>query len=163
MAVAAATLAGVLSALQLSRTTSSSIYFRRSYRGLYPRVQSSVSSPPTERFKASKAPSKSESRSGNHASSSSSRSAPGDESSSVSRGRRSSRNRAESPPARFVHTMTDAETRMKRREKNMEIASGEKSAEAPKYSKAAWRFYNERFREPPQRLSKVLAASGGII
>lgn len=31
----------------------------------------------------------------------------------------------------------------------------------PKYSKAARRFYNERFREPPQRLAKVLAAAGG--
>lgn len=30
----------------------------------------------------------------------------------------------------------------------------------PKYSKAARRFYNENFREPPQRLSKVLASSG---
>lgn len=30
----------------------------------------------------------------------------------------------------------------------------------PKYSKAARRFYNERFREPPQRLAKVLAAAG---
>lgn len=30
----------------------------------------------------------------------------------------------------------------------------------PKFSKAARRFYNENFRDPPQRLSKVLAASG---
>lgn len=30
----------------------------------------------------------------------------------------------------------------------------------PKHSKAARRFYNENFREPPQRLSKVLAAAG---
>ncbi|KAF6140244.1 hypothetical protein GIB67_000292 [Kingdonia uniflora] len=30
----------------------------------------------------------------------------------------------------------------------------------PKYSKAARRFYNENFRDPPQRLSKVLAAAG---
>lgn len=31
----------------------------------------------------------------------------------------------------------------------------------PKLSKAARRFYNENFKEPPQRLSKVLAAAGG--
>ncbi|KAL9229260.1 hypothetical protein vseg_004746 [Gypsophila vaccaria] len=30
----------------------------------------------------------------------------------------------------------------------------------PRYSKAARRFYNQRFREPPQRLAKVLAAAG---
>lgn len=30
----------------------------------------------------------------------------------------------------------------------------------PKFSKAARRFYNENFRDPPQRLSKVLAAAG---
>ncbi|EPS61841.1 hypothetical protein M569_12954, partial [Genlisea aurea] len=30
----------------------------------------------------------------------------------------------------------------------------------PKFSKAARRFYNERFREPPQRLAKVLASAG---
>ncbi|KAL8136453.1 hypothetical protein V2J09_002454 [Rumex salicifolius] len=163
MAAAAAAVAGVLSALQLSRTTSS-IYFRTNFRNISPRVYSSISSPPTERLKASNAPFKSENRNRKHASSSSSRSAPAgaDASPSVSRSSRgkTSRSRAGSPPARFLHTMTDAEMRMKRREKNRTIDSGEKSAEAPKYSKAARRFYNERFREPPQRLSKVLAASG---
>lgn len=33
-------------------------------------------------------------------------------------------------------------------------------AAEPKHSKAARRFYNENFRDPPQRLSKVLAAAG---
>lgn len=33
----------------------------------------------------------------------------------------------------------------------------------PRYSKAARRYYNENFRTPPQRLSKVLAAAGGIL
>lgn len=31
----------------------------------------------------------------------------------------------------------------------------------PKFSKAARRYYNQNFRDPPQRLSKVLAAAGG--
>ena len=35
------------------------------------------------------------------------------------------------------------------------------SSPAPRFSKAARRFYNETFREP-QRLSKVLAAAGGM-
>lgn len=44
----------------------------------------------------------------------------------------------------------------KKKKKNGEPT---KAAE-PKHSKAARRFYNENFRDPPQRLSKVLAAAG---
>uniref|UniRef100_A0A3Q7IQ67 RNA-binding S4 domain-containing protein n=1 Tax=Solanum lycopersicum TaxID=4081 RepID=A0A3Q7IQ67_SOLLC len=51
----------------------------------------------------------------------------------------------------------------KKKKKGKEVAS--KAATVvptpePKHSKAARRFYNENFRDPPQRLSKVLAAAG---
>jgi hypothetical protein len=36
-----------------------------------------------------------------------------------------------------------------------------KSGAAPRYSKAARRFYNETYRAESERLSKVLAAAGG--
>ena len=36
-----------------------------------------------------------------------------------------------------------------------------KSSAAPRYSKAARRFYNETYRAESERLSKVLAAAGG--
>lgn len=36
-----------------------------------------------------------------------------------------------------------------------------KSGALPRYTKAARRFYNEKFRAEPERLSKVLAAAGG--
>ncbi|MCD7470705.1 putative ribosomal large subunit pseudouridine synthase svr1, chloroplastic [Datura stramonium] len=66
------------------------------------------------------------------------------------------------PPARLLHEMANASTSQKKK-KGKEIAS--KAARVvptaePKHSKAARRFYNENFRDPPQRLSKILAASG---
>uniref|UniRef100_M1ABS7 Pseudouridine synthase family protein n=1 Tax=Solanum tuberosum TaxID=4113 RepID=M1ABS7_SOLTU len=66
------------------------------------------------------------------------------------------------PPARLLHEMANAST-SKKKKKGKEVAS--KAATVvptpePKHSKAARRFYNENFRDPPQRLSKVLAAAG---
>lgn len=63
------------------------------------------------------------------------------------------------PPARWLQAMANAKTTeaKKKKKKNGEPT---KAAE-PKHSKAARRFYNENFRDPPQRLSKVLAAAGG--
>ncbi|XP_027768691.1 putative ribosomal large subunit pseudouridine synthase SVR1, chloroplastic isoform X3 [Solanum pennellii] len=66
------------------------------------------------------------------------------------------------PPARLLHEMANASTG-KKKKKGKEVAS--KAATVvptpePKHSKAARRFYNENFRDPPQRLSKVLAAAG---
>ncbi|XP_052200281.1 putative ribosomal large subunit pseudouridine synthase SVR1, chloroplastic isoform X1 [Diospyros lotus] len=64
------------------------------------------------------------------------------------------------PPARFLHAMADAKTLpTKKKKKKKETRVGAAAAE-PKHSKAARRFYNENFRDPPQRLSKVLAAAG---
>ncbi|XP_021296120.1 putative ribosomal large subunit pseudouridine synthase SVR1, chloroplastic [Herrania umbratica] len=72
------------------------------------------------------------------------------------------------PPARFIHALADAKTQKPKKKvdkavkKKKEISAvGNASVEPPKLSKAARRFYNENFREPPQRLSKVLAAAGG--
>ncbi|XP_073019582.1 putative ribosomal large subunit pseudouridine synthase SVR1, chloroplastic isoform X2 [Primulina eburnea] len=68
------------------------------------------------------------------------------------------------PPERYLRAMAEAKTQ---RKKKKVIAGNAKkggqpkpSTVPPKYSKAARRFYNERFREPPQRLAKVLAAAG---
>ncbi|CAN4126606.1 unnamed protein product [Withania somnifera] len=66
------------------------------------------------------------------------------------------------PPARLIHEMSIAST-SKKKKKGKEVVS--KAAKPvptpePKHSKAARRFYNENFRDPPQRLSKLLAASG---
>ncbi|KAK6929166.1 RNA-binding S4 domain, partial [Dillenia turbinata] len=59
------------------------------------------------------------------------------------------------PRARLLHAMADAKTaKTKKKEKTVAIAA------EPKHSKAARRFYNENFRDQPQRLSKVLAAAG---
>ena len=38
-----------------------------------------------------------------------------------------------------------------------------KSGALPRYTKAARRFYNEKFQAEPERLSKVLAAAGGTL
>lgn len=63
------------------------------------------------------------------------------------------------PPARLLHAMAHAETKNKKKKKKKEtVEKGE-----PKHSKAARRFYNENFRDSEQRLSKILAASGGKI
>ncbi|KAL3520756.1 hypothetical protein ACH5RR_018905 [Cinchona calisaya] len=67
------------------------------------------------------------------------------------------------PPARLLHEMANAETKKKMKKKKKENDSKAKPASPttePKFSKAARRFYNENFRDPPQRLSKVLAAAG---
>ncbi|KAL6578103.1 hypothetical protein OROMI_010431 [Orobanche minor] len=61
-----------------------------------------------------------------------------------------------SPREGFLKAMALQNTQKKKKVHNT-VSS--KEAE-PKYSKAARRFYNDRFREPPQRLAKVLAAAG---
>lgn len=65
------------------------------------------------------------------------------------------------PPARFIHAIAHAKTHeRKKKKKNNANIGGAKSV---KLSKAARRFYNDNFRDPPERLSKVLAAAGGNI
>ncbi|KAK6933417.1 RNA-binding S4 domain [Dillenia turbinata] len=59
------------------------------------------------------------------------------------------------PPARLLQAMADAKTARKKKKDKTVAAAAE-----PKHSKAARRFYNENFRDKPQRLSKVLAAAG---
>ena len=63
------------------------------------------------------------------------------------------------PPARLLHAMAHADTKGERKKP----ADKKKAAASePKRSKAARRFYNENFRDSDQRLSKVLAAAGGL-
>lgn len=60
--------------------------------------------------------------------------------------------------------MADAKTQSsasKGKKKKKDNLSKAVLTSEPKHSKAARRFYNENFRDPPQRLSKVLAAAGG--
>lgn len=67
------------------------------------------------------------------------------------------------PPARLLHEMANAST-SKKKKKGKVVASKAATVAPtpePKHSKAARRFYNENFRDPPQRLSKILAAAGG--
>ena len=64
------------------------------------------------------------------------------------------------PAARSLHAVADGGAPKKVRGNTVEVEK-KKSSEEPRHSKAARRFYNERFREPPQRLAKVLAAAGG--
>lgn len=65
---------------------------------------------------------------------------------------------------RFLRAVVNESTQRKKKKEDRGSGGKDKpgvpTAE-PKYSKAARRFYNERFREPPQRLAKVLAAAGG--
>ncbi|XP_056164859.1 putative ribosomal large subunit pseudouridine synthase SVR1, chloroplastic isoform X1 [Syzygium oleosum] len=63
------------------------------------------------------------------------------------------------PPARLIHALAHADTGEKRAKKKDKPKAAAAGGE-PKYSKAARRFYNDNFRDPPQRLSKVLAAAG---
>ncbi|CAA7017543.1 unnamed protein product [Microthlaspi erraticum] len=75
-------------------------------------------------------------------------------------------------PAQLIHSLADATTqnpKKKTKKRKHQPASTAASASAssspashsePKLSKAARRFYNENIKEPPQRLSKVLAAAG---
>lgn len=70
------------------------------------------------------------------------------------------------PPARLLHAISDAKTgspvSKNKKKKNKKERLGQVALTSePKHSKAARRFYNENFRDPPQRLSKVLAAAGG--
>ncbi|XP_051116586.1 putative ribosomal large subunit pseudouridine synthase SVR1, chloroplastic isoform X2 [Andrographis paniculata] len=72
-----------------------------------------------------------------------------------------------SPPEGYLKAMAIQKTQKKQKKKPKEdktAANKDKppvaSSAEPKYSKAARRFYNEKFREPPQRLAKVLAAAG---
>ncbi|CAN8287210.1 unnamed protein product [Cochlearia groenlandica] len=77
------------------------------------------------------------------------------------------------PPASLIHALADATTQNpkkkdKPKKKNPPSSSSSSAVASaapvtrshPKLSKAARRFYNENFRETPQRLSKVLAAAG---
>ncbi|EYU32425.1 hypothetical protein ABFS82_06G163300 [Erythranthe guttata] len=67
------------------------------------------------------------------------------------------------PPQRFLKAMANESTQKKKKRDDKTPAKKAKAAMQyvePKYSKAARRFYNERFREPPQRLAKVLATAG---
>lgn len=61
---------------------------------------------------------------------------------------------------RFLRAMEHENTQKKKKKDDKSSASKAKPSAEPKYSKAARRFYNERFREPPQRIAKVLAAAG---
>lgn len=68
------------------------------------------------------------------------------------------------PPERFLKALAHQTTQKKKKKDDKSTANKSKPAAPsaePKYSKAARRFYNERFREPPQRLAKVLATAGG--
>lgn len=68
------------------------------------------------------------------------------------------------PPARLLHAISDAKTGSPVSKNNNNKKNKKQeglSTPEPKYSKAARRFYNQNFRDPPQRLSKVLAAAGG--
>ncbi|RRT62034.1 hypothetical protein B296_00041179 [Ensete ventricosum] len=77
------------------------------------------------------------------------------------------------PPARFLQAMAEAKMAKKEKKKvDKKKPSGAtvtapsslaSTTSAPKYSKASRRFYNQNIREQPQRLSKVLAAAGGVI
>ncbi|XP_022990378.1 putative ribosomal large subunit pseudouridine synthase SVR1, chloroplastic [Cucurbita maxima] len=60
------------------------------------------------------------------------------------------------PPTRFLHSMSEAEAKPKKKK----VSVDKRVPEPPKYSKAARRFYNENIRDSSQRLSKVLAAAG---
>ncbi|KAL5801781.1 hypothetical protein ACOSQ3_033413 [Xanthoceras sorbifolium] len=62
------------------------------------------------------------------------------------------------PPARLIHSHALADSKTPISTKKKKIQSG--ASKVSKLSKAARRFYNENFREQPERLSKVLAAAG---
>ncbi|XP_022133495.1 putative ribosomal large subunit pseudouridine synthase SVR1, chloroplastic [Momordica charantia] len=61
------------------------------------------------------------------------------------------------PPTRFLQSMSEAETKPRRKKGSADKRVPEPP---PKHSKAARRFYNENIRDSSQRLSKVLAAAG---
>ncbi|KAJ4977584.1 hypothetical protein NE237_008364 [Protea cynaroides] len=64
------------------------------------------------------------------------------------------------PPTRFIHAMADTKTTSMVATKKKKPTKAFALSPEPKHSKAARRFYNANFRDPPQRLSKVLAAAG---
>lgn len=76
------------------------------------------------------------------------------------------------PPESYLKAMAREKAKNSSRKKQNETKTGNYgdssdddsdkkiASKPPKYSKAARRFYNERFREPPQRLAKVLASAG---
>lgn len=64
------------------------------------------------------------------------------------------------PPAPLLHAMATANTSTPTKKKKKVGATKGVLTSVPKHSKAARRFYNENFRDPPQRISKVLAAAG---
>ncbi|KAI3938985.1 hypothetical protein MKW92_001440 [Papaver armeniacum] len=64
------------------------------------------------------------------------------------------------PPAPLLHAMATANTSTPTKKKKKVSATKGVLTSVPKHSKAARRFYNENFRDPPQRISKVLAAAG---
>ncbi|KAL1343689.1 hypothetical protein HN51_030034 [Arachis hypogaea] len=64
------------------------------------------------------------------------------------------------PPARLLNAIATAETGSKKKTKKSEKEVKATTTSPPQRSKAARRFYNENFRDPGTRLSKVLAASG---
>ncbi|RVW97757.1 putative ribosomal large subunit pseudouridine synthase SVR1, chloroplastic [Vitis vinifera] len=66
------------------------------------------------------------------------------------------------PPERYLQDMAKAKALSAKKKKKKEESTARAVAVEPKYSKAARRFYNENFRDPPQRLSKVLAAAGDL-
>ncbi|KAL6977194.1 putative ribosomal large subunit pseudouridine synthase svr1, chloroplastic [Sarracenia purpurea var. burkii] len=63
------------------------------------------------------------------------------------------------PPARLLHELANAKTQSTKKKKESSSKAAAAASE-PKHSKAARRFYNQNFRDPPQRLSKVLASAG---
>ncbi|KAM7467878.1 hypothetical protein LguiB_015440 [Lonicera macranthoides] len=63
-------------------------------------------------------------------------------------------------PACLLHAMTDAKTPPSKKKNKKKESPSRALTYEPKHSKAARRFYNANFRDPPQRLSKVLAAAG---
>ncbi|MCL7043562.1 hypothetical protein MKW94_004202, partial [Papaver nudicaule] len=64
------------------------------------------------------------------------------------------------PPAPLLHAMATANTSTPTKKKKKVNATKGVLTSEPKHSKAARRYYNENFRDPPQRISKVLAAAG---
>ncbi|XP_048502276.1 putative ribosomal large subunit pseudouridine synthase SVR1, chloroplastic isoform X3 [Beta vulgaris subsp. vulgaris] len=64
------------------------------------------------------------------------------------------------PPTRGIQSSADSSTAKKSTKKVVTLKKKRKPGEEPRYSKAARRFYNEKFGEQPQRLAKVLAAAG---
>lgn len=56
--------------------------------------------------------------------------------------------------------MAHAKTQSAKKKAAKTKPKSQMSTAEPQYSKAARRFYNEKFRDPPQRLCKVLAAAG---